>query len=119
CAGRFAPSAHVLGDAPMPDQLFEAARRMLAGSGLRLPATPQDGRAQALRACREYRAKPWHLSMRAAEPIIREVRRANRLLARATHEQPFRFPAPTASLPTPDTTSPMSMTQTVRIDGND
>lgn len=54
-AGGFAASTAVLEKAPMPDGLFGLIRDHLSGAGLDLPASPELGRAQALKACLDAR----------------------------------------------------------------
>ncbi|HEU4843280.1 MAG TPA: hypothetical protein VFT05_03355 [Burkholderiaceae bacterium] len=81
-AGCFDPSESVLGDQVMPDTLFNSVRAALADTRQAMPATPDEGRAMALRACREHRRKRWHVSPHRAELAIRTVQEINRTLGR-------------------------------------
>lgn len=87
-AGRFRPSEDMLHDPAMPDDLFDHVARALAGAGLTIPATPDDGRTRALQACADYREKRWHASSRQTETFISAALDANRRLAIAGHVRP-------------------------------
>ncbi len=80
-AGRFAPSETVLCEQLMPDALFKSVQAALAETGHAMPATPEQGRAMALRACREHRRKRWHVSRHRADLAIRSALEINRRLA--------------------------------------
>lgn len=86
--GRFEPCEAVLCDPAMPLDLFRKARGGLASLGLALPASPEQGREMALRACREYRRKRWHISGRKTAAIISSVQAINTQLFRATASRP-------------------------------
>lgn len=79
-AGGFASSEAVLKDPPMPDDVFQRARAALADAAWPLASTPDEGRAMALRACREHRRKRMHASSRRADEAINTVREINRRL---------------------------------------
>lgn len=81
-AGRFEPSESVLGEQPMPDALFKSVRAALAETGQSMPATPEEGRAMALRACREHRRKRWYVSRHRVDLAIRTAQEINRTLGR-------------------------------------
>lgn len=77
-AGGFAASTAVLEREPMPGGLFGLIRDHLSGAGLDMPASPELGRAQALKACRDAgRERSEDRSARMLEASLA----ANRLLA--------------------------------------
>lgn len=83
-AGQFEPSEAVLRDPAMPLDLFRRARAGLTGICDALPDSPEQGREMALRACREYRRKRWHLSGRKNIDVISSVSAINGKLLPAT-----------------------------------
>lgn len=83
----FQPSDAILSQPPMPLALFKRVARYLAGQrGLTLAGSPEQGRQQALRHCRQYRAKRWHHSVDQTEKAIQTIGNANCVLAR--HSRP-------------------------------
>ncbi|HEY5800032.1 MAG TPA: hypothetical protein VIT92_07415 [Burkholderiaceae bacterium] len=56
-AAGFAPSADVLGDAPLDDALFAMLARRMQAAGLAMPANAEAGRKQALAHCARYGAE--------------------------------------------------------------
>ena len=114
-AGRFEPSEAVLRDAAMPAHLFKRLAAALAGSAWKLAPGPEEGRAMALRACREHRRKGWHTSPQKAAEAITAVHGINRKLAVAMAAQ-----SPAAkSQPHPhlETVSTMSTIDKMQING--
>ncbi|KQW87501.1 hypothetical protein ASC94_29485 [Massilia sp. Root418] len=87
-AGRFEPSEDVLRDAPMPVALHERLAGALADGGWKVAQGPDQGRAMALRACREHRRKGWHVSQQKALDAITAVQHINRKLALAAARPP-------------------------------
>lgn len=72
-ASAFRASEEVLCDTPVPDDIFAHVRRHLAGTPWALPRSAEEGKAAALRACREQRAKRWHLSPAQANAHLQAV----------------------------------------------
>ena len=60
-------------DTPVPDDIFAHVRLHLAGTPWALPRSAEEGKAAALRACREQRAKRWHLSPAQADAHLQAV----------------------------------------------
>lgn len=87
-AGRFRPSEDMLRDPAMPEDLFDHVAKALAGTGSTIPTNPDDGRAQALQACTDYREKRWHASSRQTGTFISAALDANHRLAIAGHVRP-------------------------------
>lgn len=80
-AGRFGPSEAVLRAPAMPAAVFDAVACALQGRKLKLADSAEEGRVQALRLCRDYRAKRWHRSQEQTVKIIQAVQQANVRLA--------------------------------------
>jgi hypothetical protein len=87
-AERFEPSELILRDAPTPPDVFRRARAGLAGLAKMLPDNPEQGRDMALRACREYRRKRWHVAGREIGDVIGAVLAINAKLVPATAIRP-------------------------------
>lgn len=83
-AKAFRASEEVLRDALMPGDIFAHIVKRLAGTRWKLAKTPKQGRAAALRACREQRAKKWHLSRQHAIGTITAALDINKRLAHAS-----------------------------------
>lgn len=66
----FCSSEEVLRDDVMPADVFAHVVTNLAGTHWKLPQCAEQGRLAALRACREQRAKKWHLSCEYASNTI-------------------------------------------------
>lgn len=94
-AGRFGPSEAVLRAPAMPAAVFDAVARALQGRRLRLAASAEAGRTQALRLCRDYRAKRRHQSQQQTDKAVQAVLQANVRLAQ------WHANAGAASLPQP------------------
>lgn len=99
-AGRFGPSESVLRAPAMSAAVFDAVARALQGSKLKLAASAEAGRTQALRLCRDYRTKRWYQSQEQTAKIIQTVQRANVRLAQWGQSISQR-----AALPQPHTTT--------------
>lgn len=97
--GRFQPSEEVLRAPAMPAAVFDDIARALQGRQLKLAASAETGRTQALRLCRDYRAKRWHQSQEQTAKIIQAVRQANLRLAQ------WHSSASSVFLPQPHTTT--------------
>ncbi|ABC24632.1 hypothetical protein Rru_B0036 (plasmid) [Rhodospirillum rubrum ATCC 11170] len=121
----FAPSAAVLADTPMPLELFEPLRQILGaalagplrGMGHRLALSPEQGRRQALDACRHARAKRWHHAPQILAESVESAQRVNRCLAQAP-----RLPLALSPTPSPSPLSPPvkdTPMPTLRIDDRD
>jgi hypothetical protein len=113
--GRFGPSEAVLRSPAMPEAAFDAVARGLQGRKLKLASSAEAGRAQALRLCREYRAKRWHQSQAQTTRIVLAVQQANLRLAQ------WHASGSLAFLPQPNTatfTNPHPM-PTIKIDNID
>lgn len=82
-AGRFEPSEAVLREQAMPAELFHRLAVALGTGGGKLAPGPEEGRAMALRACREHRRKGWHASPKKAQEVIATVQRINQTLLRS------------------------------------
>jgi hypothetical protein len=114
-SGRFQPSEDVLrAPAAMPTGLFDSMTDALRGRKLTLAASPEAGRTQALRLCRDYRAKRWHQSPAQTAKAIRAVQQANLRLAQ-WHHSTSRAPAPQPNTAPLQDTQPMP---TLTIDNN-
>lgn len=98
----FAPSEAVLRDAPMPQALFDRVREALQGSGQALPASPEQGRKEALAQC--ARARRAHTAPGVVTKVIHDVQALNQTLIAGT--------TPPPSTPVPTTTTHM---QAIRI----
>ena len=83
-AKAFRASEEVLRDALMPTDIFVHVVKRLAGTRWKLAKTPEQGRAAALRACREQRAKKWHLSRQHASGTITAALEINKRLSYAS-----------------------------------
>jgi len=83
-AKAFRASEEVLRDALMPGDIFADLVKRLAGTRWKLAKTPEQGRAAALRACREQRAKKWHLSRQHASGTITAALEINKHLAHSS-----------------------------------
>ena len=114
-AGRFEPSEAVLRDAAMPLDLFRRAKAGLADIAGTLPDNPQQGRGLALRACREYRRKRWHVSGRRITDVIRSVVTINDTLLPATALRPITVHSTHISFATK--VQNMSTSEVINIDG--
>lgn len=75
-------SEAVLYDEPMPTEVFAKVSERLTGTRWQLPSNPTVGRAAALRACREQRAKKWHRSQRQAHDSIKTALEINHRLGK-------------------------------------
>lgn len=80
-SGAFGPSETFLAEQPMPQELFDEARRALLDKGYNLPADPESGRKLALANCRLYRKKRWHRSLDKLLEVTPAVMKVNRHLA--------------------------------------
>ncbi|MES2625978.1 MAG: SapC family protein [Pseudomonadota bacterium] len=78
---QFVPSENVLRGKVMPTDIFEYITRVLAGTRLKVAASPEEGRTLALRKCREYRDKRWHTSPSQTKKIAALVSTANTRMA--------------------------------------
>jgi hypothetical protein len=114
-AGRFEPSEAVLRDAAMPLDLFRRAKAGLADIAGTLPDNPEQGRGLALRACREYRRKRWHVSGRRITDVIRSVAAINDTLLPATALRPITVHSTHISFATK--VQNMSTSEVINIDG--
>lgn len=79
-ASAFRSSEEVLCDMPVPDDILAHVQRHLAGTQWALAHSAEAGRAAALRACRDQRAKRWHLSRRQADAHLQAVIAVNQRL---------------------------------------
>jgi hypothetical protein len=116
-AGRFAASEEVLGDQTMPDELFKAVAAALADSQWMLAPSPEDGRAMALRACREHRRKRWYASSHRTAAAIATVQEVNRSLGRLKIADPGVQVEPTP--PHSEASSAMSTPEKFQINGTE
>lgn len=80
----FVPSETVLGDAPMPQALFERMRQALQDSGHDMPETPEQGRQQSLSECHRQRAQGRHQSQDALARLVDDAMALNRVLGSRT-----------------------------------
>jgi hypothetical protein len=78
-AKHFQPSEKVL--TAMPAELFNPVGDALQGTRLKPARHPEEGRALALRYCRQYRAERWYQSVLQTSSIVSAVHDANRRLA--------------------------------------
>ncbi|WP_395400474.1 hypothetical protein ACHMW6_23815 [Pseudoduganella sp. UC29_106] len=113
--GRFEPSEAVLCDAAMPSDLFKRARAGLADIAGTLPDNPEHGRDLALRACRDYRRKRWHVSGRSIADVIRSVAAINDTLLPETALRPITVHSTHISFATK--VQNMSTSEFIKIDG--
>lgn len=93
-------SEAVLYDEPMPTEVFAKVSERLTGTRWQLPSNPTVGRAAALRACREQRAKRWHRSQRQAHDSIKTALEINHRLGKSltpTNSIPLKRVEPTPS----------------------
>ncbi|MBA5688971.1 hypothetical protein H3H39_18180 [Duganella sp. LX47W] len=110
-AGEFVPSEAVLCDRSMPDDIFTRVRVALADTPWPQAPAPEEGRAMALRACREHRRKRWHASPQRMDAAIQTVREINRRLSAMT------APQSASRKVHQEAGSAMSNIETVQIDG--
>lgn len=78
CREAFMPSMAVLKGTPMPAELFHALNARQAHQSL--PATPSQGREQALTACRKARAKGHHQQVAYRNAAVQQALQANQWL---------------------------------------
>lgn len=84
----FQPSETVLSQPPMPLALFKRVVRYLADHRTQnLASTPEQGRLQALRHCRQYRAKRWHHAPEQTGKAMHTIDGINRNLHRRSRPQ--------------------------------
>ena len=81
-AGRFRPSEEALRAPPMQEGLFKLIVGTLASSGQKLPASPGQGRARALEACRAMRDKRRYEPARRPPGLTDQALHVQRLLMR-------------------------------------
>jgi hypothetical protein len=117
CAGQFALSEDLLGDPGMPPALFERARLALAGVAGKLPESAEQGREMALRACREYRRKRWHLEVQRTNRVMASVMAINHKLLPATRSQPITIHSKHSYFATK--VEHMNLSETININGID
>ena len=79
----FQPAEAYLSDEPMPQKVFEKLVAALKGSENRLPASPAEGRRQALHHIRNHRKKRWHQNPQMQRRALAQAHAANRHLAHA------------------------------------
>jgi hypothetical protein len=82
-ARQFVASEEVLNAQPMPADIFNHVAAVLAGSRSGLASSPAEGRALALRRCREYRNKRWYASTVQTGKILASISAVNARLGRA------------------------------------
>lgn len=86
----FRPSETVLHQPPMPFALFKRIVHYLADHRTQpFASTPEQGRLQALRHCRQYRAKRWHHAPDQTGKAVHTIEGINRNLHR--HSRPQRL----------------------------
>ena len=80
--GRFESTEAVLLEPAMPVEVFDAVARAMQGlKFVKLAGSAESGRTQALRLCREYRAKRWHQAQGQSAKVFLAVRQVNMHLA--------------------------------------
>tara|TARA_R110000796_G_C14544182_1_gene433237 strand:- start:987 stop:2177 length:1191 start_codon:yes stop_codon:yes gene_type:complete len=94
-AKAFNASEEVLRDELMPTDVFTRIITRLGGTRWKLAQTPEQGRQAALYACREQRAKKWHLSRQRANNSIKAALELNKHLVNAF---PSDKPQPTQTI---------------------
>lgn len=109
--------------APMPQAVFERARRMLMDAGIAPAETPEQGRERALQLARQWRRQRHHLSPEQVRRTTDRLHAANAvLMARPAPGLASRMHPPLATAAgnrstIPIDTSPVKpMTNTVRLD---
>ncbi len=117
-ASQFAASEAVLADPPMPAWLFQAIMQALDGVACALPASAEEGRAHALRACGEYRAQGLHTGPRHAARLATAVHDVNRRLERACAAEPCTPPPEPVSVCIP-AASAMPAPEKLSVNGMD
>ncbi len=112
-ARRFTPSEDVLSDEPMPVELFRYVAQALAGSPWTVARSPEEGRVQALRACREYRRKRWYTALHHGLKPLKTTQEINSGLQQLARVRPYAAP------PAPSTTqeSTMQTRETITVNG--